>query len=303
MADQITGRFLRKYYFSQVAGTAYRTTYAIDSTYAELLVFGSSRANHHYVPDIFENKLKMSFYNAGQDGSSILYYYAVFKTILTRYNPKIVIMDINPSELYYSKESYDRLSSLLPYYKDHPEVRSIVKLRSPYENYKLLSAIYPFNSNLFSIGIGNMELNKSRRGDYKGYVPLLNQMKDTILYNLQVTHGAIDRNKVFALKSIAQICKKNNISLLLTYSPIFLKVLPDETNRIIEQLAKENNITFLNYANYSFFMEHPAYFQDRSHLNKDGAMAFSQMVAKQMTIYLNRAYIKIDTLRSKIKNQ
>jgi hypothetical protein len=130
--DWAGGAILRYFYFSQTSGLGYRTTYSIDSTRANILVFGSSRANHHYVPEVFEDSLKMSFYNTGRDGNFLFYNYAIFKAILKRYTPKILIMDINPDELYYNPDSYDRLSSLLPYYKDHPEIRDIIELRGPY---------------------------------------------------------------------------------------------------------------------------------------------------------------------------
>jgi hypothetical protein len=76
--DRVGGAILRHYYFSQTSGSWYRTTYSIDSTRADILVFGSSRANHHYVPEVFEDSLNMSFYNTGQDGNLILNNYAIF---------------------------------------------------------------------------------------------------------------------------------------------------------------------------------------------------------------------------------
>ena len=38
--DLAIGKTLRHFYFTETSGTHYRTTYAIDSTKAEILVFG-----------------------------------------------------------------------------------------------------------------------------------------------------------------------------------------------------------------------------------------------------------------------
>ena len=82
ICDQGIGTILKFFYFRQESGDGYRTTYAIDSTIADILIFGSSRANHSYVPEIFEDKLHYTFYNTGRDGNFILYNYAIFKAII-----------------------------------------------------------------------------------------------------------------------------------------------------------------------------------------------------------------------------
>jgi len=138
--DRIIGGVLNHYYFSQRSGLNYRTTYVLDSTNAEILVFGSSRANHHYVSVIFEDSIGLSFYNSGREGNFLLYNYAVFKSVLSRYKPKIIIFDIFADELSTQKLEYDRLSALLPYYKKKPEIREVINLKSPFERYKLFSA-------------------------------------------------------------------------------------------------------------------------------------------------------------------
>jgi hypothetical protein len=276
--DQICGSLLRKYYFSQTSGLGYRTTYSIDSTQAEILVLGSSRANHHYVPEVFEDSLDMSFYNTGRDGNFILFNYALLKSILKRYTPKIIILDINPNEIFLNQDRYDRLSSLLPYYKDHHEIRDIVQLRSPYEKLKLISAIYPFNSSLFTIGIGNFEYNKTRKGDRKGYVPLYKKLNDTTLITLKQIDLPIDSIKLKVINSIAELCKDKNISLFFINSPVYARSEQSRSINIIEQILQKFNAKLVNYTNDSFFLNNPSLFQDISHLNEKGAAIFSGKV-------------------------
>jgi hypothetical protein len=233
--DRTGGAISKHLYFTQVAGANYRSTYSMDSTKADILVFGSSRANHHYVPEIFEDSLKMSFYNTGRDGNFLLYNFAVFKTIIKRYSPKIIILDINADELYYNDQNYDRLSSLLPYYYTHPEIQSIVKLRGPYEKYKFLSAIYPFNSSLLTIITGNLEINKKRKVDRKGYVPLSNLIKATTLIRLKDIPAKLDTTNIAAVKYMSNVCKLKNILLLFVQSPLYAKVTPSASTDLLKK--------------------------------------------------------------------
>ena len=120
--DYVIGNVLKTFYFKQESGLQYRTTYSIDKTTADVLIFGSSTANHNYEPNAFEKGLGMSFYNAGADGSSIFYDYGILRAVLKRYKPKIAILSFEASEFFEYQNSYDELSALLPYYEDHPEI-------------------------------------------------------------------------------------------------------------------------------------------------------------------------------------
>lgn len=282
--DRVGGAILRHYYFSQTSGLYYRTNYSIDSTKADILVFGSSRANHHYVPEVFEDSLNMSFYNTGRDGNFILYNYAIFKLILKRYSPKIIIIDINPDEIYYDHNSYDRLSSLLPYYQDHPEIRGIVELRGPFEKVKTFSAIYPFNSNMLTIIVGNLEFNKRRKGDRKGYVPLFNKMKEVTMVPIEMNNLPIDTVKLNAIKDIGEICENKKIMLFYLQSPSYTEKKNTYAKEILMKIANDFNAKFFDYSEDTIFKNNPSLFQDIEHLNNDGATIFSGIVSKRIKI-------------------
>ena len=198
--DFAIGKTLEHFYFTQASGPFYRTTYSMDSTRADILIFGSSRANHHYDPRVFENSLRMSCYNNGRDGNFLLYNYAVFKTVIERYTPQIVIFDVDRNELSSTADDYERLSSLLPYKNRNSAVDQTIALRGPYEKVKCLSNIYPYNSLLLTIAIGNTEMNKERKPDIKGYVPISGTWN--------ITSAGIDSNP------IRQIANANKVEYL-----------------------------------------------------------------------------------------
>jgi hypothetical protein len=270
------GKILEYYYFNQESGLQYRTTYSIEKTKADILIFGSSRANHHYNPIVFENRLKMSYYNVGRDGNFIFYHFAVLKGVLKRYSPKIVILDFVDHEFEENQMSYDRLSSLLPYYKKHPEMRSIIELRSKYEKLKMISSIYPYNSTLLTIAAGNAEFNKKRKSDIKGYVPLTKILNDSLKTVSTNEKYKIDSIKVKAFESFIQLCKDSNIKLYVVQSPYYRKLeKKDYSVEIGQEIAKNYNVAFLDYESDSSFINNSHFFADVAHLNDSGAVVFS----------------------------
>ena len=77
--DQLFGNLLRILYFKQNHGAEYKTTYTFEKVNSDILIIGSSRAEHHYDSQIFEDSLNMSCYNSGEGGKFIFYYDAVLK--------------------------------------------------------------------------------------------------------------------------------------------------------------------------------------------------------------------------------
>lgn len=79
-----------------------------------------------------------------------------YRSILKRYTPKVIIFNYNNVTNYISSE-YDRLSTLLPFYRSHQEIRDLVLLKGNNEKFKTISIVYPFNSIITTIMVGNME--------------------------------------------------------------------------------------------------------------------------------------------------
>ena len=288
LLDRLAGGLLKTFYFKQQSGLEYRTTYSLERTTADLLIFGSSTANHNYNPSIFQNRLNMSAYNVGRDGISVFYDLAILKCVLKRYRPKIIVLDFDEQEFRKDDQSYERLSSLLPYYMNHPEIRSIVDLRSPYERYKLLSHIYPYNSLLFTIYAGNAEFNKKRRGDINGYVPINNVWGDPMKADTSFLHDQIDRNKISAYESFIRDCVEANVQLYIVCPPLFVK--PDYINSSVvlgKAIAEKYNVQFFDCSKDPYILNNPRLFADISHLNNEGATVFSQRTVDQILAHKN----------------
>lgn len=286
--DIFIGSMLERFYYSMKSGVQYRTTYAIEETKADIVVFGSSRAIHHYKPDIFEDRLNMSFYNAGRDGEeSSLYHYGVLKGMMKRYTPKIVILDLMEGELGNSLYSYDRLASLSPYYNKHPEMRTVIELRSKNEKVKILSGIYPFNSLVLSILSGALDKNGNKNKDTKGYlpVPASSIISKPLLTRDNTKEYILDSTKIRILASFINDCIQAKIKLYIVCSPYYEKASgSDFSIQYIKQMATKSGVPFLDFSHENFYLESPKLFGDSWHLNDSGAQIFSKIVADSIEL-------------------
>ncbi len=283
--DFVIGSILKKFYFKQASGWLYRTTFSLETTKADLLIFGASRANHHYHPAVYNQQLGISTYNTGRDGNGIFYHYAILQGVLKRYTPKVAILDISRGEFMKSRISYERLSSLLPYYETHPELRSIIALRGPYERLKLASAIYPFNSLVFQIVAGNSSYNKTRanRNDENGYVPLFKTWEGNIAYDSSFQHYEIDSAKLLYFRKFVKDCKDAGVKLYVFVSPCYVKFKgEDQSLYLAKQIALRNNIPYNDFSEDPVFFTDPSIYADESHLNDSGARLYSNMVIRRM---------------------
>ena len=286
VSDFLIGNVLCYYYFKQQRGADYLTTYSIDSTRADLLIFGSSRASHHYQPAVFENHLNLTCYNAGRDGNFLFYHYGVLEAVLKRYSPKMIILDFVHGEFSKSQNSYDRISSLLPYYRSHPEMRSIIELKSPYEKLKFLSKIYPYNSLMLIMAGGNTLFSKKEREDIDGYIPLTNVWNDAIKIENTPIKYEIDSIKIKVYKSFIQACINSKVKLYIICSPYFLKSTDaDYSVKLAEEIANKYNVKFFDYSRDSTFINSPKLFYNAEHLNNEGAKVFSIKVVDFISSY------------------
>ncbi len=278
--DQVLGKVLRHFYFKSEYGITYQLTYSLDSTKADVIILGSSRANHHYNPQIIEDGLHMSCFNTGMDANFLLSCYAFYKSLVKRYTPPIILFDIIPDELFVGTWGYDELDCLLPYYKNKPEIRDVVILRSKFEKLKLISEVYPFNSKLLAIVEGNIrteDINKS-----KGYRPLYGELNDTTIKHGQSNGFELDTNKIKALNAIASDCEKQNIMLVFIQSPSYSMPNQKTIIPILNEIAINHNAEFWNYVNDTLFLR-PEYFKDELHLNNLGAHEFTKTITNRLS--------------------
>ena len=284
--DKGIGYVVGKLYFMQDHGDHYRTTYVFENATPQIMILGASKASHDYITKMIQDSLQETCFNSGKDGNFILYQEAESRCILKRYTPKIMVLDINDDE--FEDRAYkvvDRLSSLLPYYARHPEIRDIVDLKSPFEKYKLMSSLYTFNTMILPSITGTLDLSKKKKVEQElmGYQPLYEKWNgdETIVdsHNQQM-----DSIRIKAFEEIVKMAKERNIKLAVVISPAF-KEYKDNYNPTIEALKKitdSSHVPLWNYIGDTAYLNHKQYFKDVRHMNDDGAKIFTAGIIQKL---------------------
>jgi hypothetical protein len=276
--DFFVGKIFHRLYKKQKSGWEYRTRYSVEDTKADIILLGASRAQQQYNPVFFEQRLHLSCYNVGRDGQSFLYEYVIMQGILKRYHPKVILLECERRMFMESSASNERLSCLLPLYKDHPEMREVLLLKSPFENIKLLSQSYPYNS--FSLKILFANFTKKPDEDIKGYVPLkgsLNEPKRFVDFSLP--QYQVDSIKVKYFNSFIDQCRKANIKLYFTCSPFYFTYTgKDISLEIAKETAGKNNIPFFDLSKGVPELNDSKFYDDTVHVNQTGSNILTNII-------------------------
>ncbi len=276
--DFAGGYFLKKHFFNISSGTYGRINEGLKSD-SKVLILGSSRAMHHYDPNILSKNLNISCYNSGLGGHGLFYEYAVLNERIKNNSPDIVILDLSPNILI-DNRSYSKLNLFLPYYNKYQSFKEIIKLDPKFSNLELISNLYIYNSTGYDF-IKNY-LQKSIKNN-NGYIPLQDQVNPNDFIPFFLQSEKIDKTKIDYLNKIISLCKKNNIKLIGVVSPTFIKF--DRNNRIINKLDsifKNHNIDFYNYSDFPKLYKKPIYFRDQLHMNRLGAEEFSKDISNKI---------------------
>lgn len=291
--DYTTGSLIEYLYFHQGKNVYSAATYVIDAADEDILIFGTSRANHHYIPEILTARTGLSCYNAGRDGQSLFYDYALFKCVLSRRKPKKVILELRGTSLYFDQVDYDRLSHLYPYYRDYESVREIVDLKGRVGMFVRLSKLYTYNSTILII----LKSFIRPRTDYQGYIPYPgnNTMDPAEISYDSIDDGVyhesdpamrLDENKIDILNRFIDNALQAKIDLYIIDSPSFF--LQKDSNNIsllkVKEILKENDLPYYDFANDEEFTLHPGLFGDPTHMNDFGARKFTELVADIITM-------------------
>jgi hypothetical protein len=294
--DFVIGNLLEKTFYKQTHGDDYVTIYSLDSTKEDILIFGTSRASHHYKTRLLQNLTNYTYYNCGRDEMTIFYSQSLINSILKRYNPKLIILDILPTELNYNKSSnlnYERIvNTLKPFVQKHPELKESISKSGKLEILKTdFSRIYPFNSLIGSI-VQNTYTNLGHKQEL-GYEPLWNKI-DSLNYGNPIWGNSMDTTAVddilvTQLKQIINLTKQHNVRLITIVSPFYFKlpIYKSTSYQTFKKVLTNESLQFLDFSQDTDFLSKPFLFNDDVHLNDSGANIFSKKIATICTQVLN----------------
>lgn len=248
--------------------------YVTDKTNEDILVFGSSRAIHHYNPQIISDSLGMTCYNCGQEGNGIVLFYGLWQMIKEQHQPKMIIYDVSTGFDLYEGESNQKYLGWLRMDYDRPGVKQIFTAIDPTEEYKMMSMLYRFNSK-FMQNITDY-VHPIFGIDGNGFLPLKGNMdkmkvKDKNLNSTSVR--SVDRQKLDFINKL--IDEMEGVELVFVASPMWYGA-NEEDYQPIREICNKRNISFLDFSNNEKYVHQNEWFKDGTHLNARGADEFTR---------------------------
>lgn len=278
------GGFSGWFFFRQETGKYARLIYTMDKAEEDIIIFGSSHANRHYDPRVFERELSLSCYNAGVQGQELVFINTLFEIMISRHSPKIIILNLDKNWLLASDGWKEKITELNPFYGRHPEeIGSAIEHNSSFERYKLISRLYRYNSTWVHM----LRYLADPQQDYAGYLPLTGTLKK------KPEPGKPDAGKtkivetdpfLFSVfRGMITTAKRRDILIIAVVSPQFLpdSAMSPSMKKMTDFLQSEN-IYLLNHSCDTSFAGKADLFYDASHLNSQGAELFSGIVASEI---------------------
>lgn len=251
--------------------------YAANNVDDDILVFGSSRAVHHYNPRIISDSLELSCYNCGQDGNGIVFFYGLWQMIKPRHIPKMIIYDVTPYYDIYEGDSNQRYLGWLRTDYDRPGVKDIFLAVDSKEQYKMMSMLYRYNSKFLQVITDY--IHPIFGFDGNGFLPLegeVDRMKVRDEENeIKIVEPPVDALKIGYINKLIDEVQSEGVSLVFVVSPSWYE--PDLEEYIpIMEICNQRNIKFIDFSNNEKYVHQYEWFKDGAHLNARGADEFTK---------------------------
>ena len=280
--DRATGFVLKQLYSNSNTTDEYKIGYSNMETRDSLLFMGSSRCLHHYIPSVFENAYKMTCFNAADWGiKNIYFHYGLLGNILSRYTPKAIVFEVHPCDWQDTPYSgTERAGSLAPFCGMSDECDEMLRISGKYWPYRL-STVYRYSGNLPGLILGKWgSMNRS----LKGWKPL-DGLLDTTGIKAEEYPFPIHQEKLQLLERFIQTCQAHDIQLSIIVSPMYICSKKD-IYKVPRELATKYDIPFIDHYRDTTFTGHPELFYDFGHLNRQGAMMYSNMVCEELKNFI-----------------
>lgn len=259
---------------NSIGGDTAKYRYISKECNDNILIMGSSRCSHHYIPSIFMDSLNTSCYNCGIDGNGIITMYGLLNVILEYNTPDIIVYDITNSFDLETNDNIKYLGKLKRFY-NNKGVKSIFETIDKKETYKMLSSMYQYNSTIFQLIADNIN---PRQSNDKGYKALSGCMNYEPQYNDKTIE--YDSQKLDFIEQFILKCSKTT-KLIFTTSPYYLPS-DDQRYEPIRNLCNKYDIPFLEHHNDTIFLKEKKYFKDSVHLNHEGAETYTNIIVKEI---------------------
>lgn len=276
LGDWAVGSWLRHAFAHTSHDEIGRLNYISDSVTADIVVLGSSRALHHYVPSIITDSTGLTCYNCGFENEGIVFHYALLRQLQQRYLPRLVIYeltyDYDIQYLTWRPASLKHIHTMAGLQcRD-----SILASVDPWERVSMLSHIYPYNSLAFAIQASQAPTTYDRPEVDNGYIPQFKHMELATDWQFQPQkhNEQVDSLK---LGYLAKLIAENAGHLLIVVSPRYLSP-EDDIYGQVEELCRMHGVPFVCMVSDPVISRDPSLWEDDGHLNHTGAQAFTRQL-------------------------
>lgn len=249
----------------------------------EIIVVGSSRGARNIIAGELEKETKHSTYNLSYPGSDIEFHEFVIKT-LTKFNkaPKVILMSVDYPMVFLPDTILNfRLDRLYPLVK-YDYINDELVARG--EKNKWMSQLFA----LHRINKGNLDIRNKKFTPLDtilscGSMPISFQKKGEIWSSYKAADYDKTKelqSKVESFKRIISLCEKKGIQLILVTPPLFDEQNPEFIDRLKELTPK--NVKFYHYNSKNTIYRNKAYYYDKTHLNRKGAVIFTNELANYL---------------------
>ena len=284
--DQIIGFTCNKLLSISKSKSLGKELFILNKDSSDLFVFGSSRAEYHYNTLILRDSCAVSTFNAGKSGNGIYYSYMLFSALLNRFHPKYVILDVTESDIYGIGTNGFSLQGVINTAKIHyftnVIIRNFIDVRTNcFDKISIYINAYRYNSQL--LNLLNAAFRESTIIDDLGFKGLSKKN-----YNVSINKSDnidLNEDKLRTLEDFLILGKKNNIKMLLIYSPSAI-ILNDTAISIFNEISKKHEVPFLNFSKDSMSIKEYD-FSDNTHLSIEGANKFTHDIVPYIKNMIN----------------
>ena len=238
----------------------------------DVVILGSSRANNHFVSQMFEDKGLKTF-NYGMSGGHLFEASLMLKLMIERkYEIKNIILEADLS-LSNDHESDGVSAKFLPYIHNSEVIKEHFKMQ---KNFNELYYVPFYRYIKYDSKIGFREIYKITSGektnslDNLGYYPLSKHKNGNMKNNI-VNLKPLKHNKYY--EEIKNICKANNINFIPVMTPMCENVVGmnyfDKVKKAYPEIHNYENVVIEN-----------KYFSSCGHMTDAGAKMFTARILK-----------------------
>ena len=283
---------------------------------AEAYIFGDSRAENHYDPQIFSRATGLSFYNCGISGRGFINIYFTVSYLLQHCHPKLFIIDINLHQLDYDpdRNRYE-LRSFAPFQDDMPNYAKLYKAEEAahrayaYRMVDRLCESYRFNEHTGTILAGLAGIKPQHPNGFftqnRVYHP------DPTARRGKYFYWRDDFTILYLINTI-KVANQHGVKVILCIGPHYR----DDTGfkpsnlewyfiRCVREIAIKMKLPLIELFEWRYpALQDINHYANQDHLNREGAAIFSQLATVDLlnilaqhdatTFFESRYYPKMD---------